>query len=351
MGKKRMLYVMGIDWKWIYQRPQILAKKLAQDYDVTVMFPRSIATLDFNLPNESGMNFLILWTIPFQEKNPILYIISLILNALTIKKVGIYDYIYIGYPLYARYIPDHYDGGIIYDCMDNYEAIYPDRKRAYRVVKQEHKLAARCDVLLVTSEKLRKKMDGIVGAPKSILVRNGADIKNIGKVKKPQIKNRYSLGYIGTISDWFDHELIKSSMSQFPDSISYHFIGSNQIEKINNVSYYGSVPHDSLYGIVCDFDCLIMPFIINDIVAAVDPVKLYEYIAFGKCIISVYYPEIERFRDYVYFYKTQEEYIDLLKNMMQIGFMPKYSEEQQKEFLLENTWDSRYKKIRAEMIK
>ena len=50
MKKERILYIMGIDWQWIYQRPHILAEKLAQDYDVTVVFPRSITTRNTKLP-------------------------------------------------------------------------------------------------------------------------------------------------------------------------------------------------------------------------------------------------------------------------------------------------------------
>ena len=86
-----------------------------------------------------------------------------------------------------------------------------------------------------------------------------------------------------------------------------------------------------------------MPFKLNDVVLAVDPVKLYEYISYGKCIISIYYPEIERFRDFVYFYNTQEEYNEIIRNKCKDGFKPKYTKEQQKKFLEKNTWDARCK--------
>ena len=31
---------MGIDWNWIFQRPQILALELQKQYEVTVLCPR-----------------------------------------------------------------------------------------------------------------------------------------------------------------------------------------------------------------------------------------------------------------------------------------------------------------------
>ena len=92
---------------------------------------------------------------------------------------------------------------------------------------------------------------------------------------------------------------------------------------------------------VKDIDCLIMPFIVNDVVEYVDPVKLYEYISWGKCIIASYYPEIDRFSDFVYFYHSYEEYADLIRKLCKNGFPAKYNESQQKEFLAENTWDFR----------
>lgn len=52
-----------------------------------------------------------------------------------------------------------------------------------------------------------------------------------------------------------------------------------------------------------NMDCLIMPFILNDIISDVDPVKLYEYISMGKNIISVKYREVKRFEKFVYFYR------------------------------------------------
>ena len=113
----------------------------------------------------------------------------------------------------------------------------------------------------------------------------------------------------------------------------------------SQINYEGIVEHSKLYMFIQDYDCLIIPFIVNEIIKAVDPVKLYEYIAFGKCIISVYYEELEFFKEFVYFYTTHEEYHNLIEDLMQKGFPPKYNIRQQKKFLIENSWEERYKQI------
>ena len=123
-------------------------------------------------------------------------------------------------------------------------------------------------------------------------------------------------------------------------------MAGNNYRKQERLYYEGVVEHKELYNRIREYDCLVMPFQVNEIVLSVDPVKLYEYISFGKCIISVFYPEIERFGDFVYFYRTAEEYSALLEELTRSGFPPKYSAGQQKEFLSENTWDSRYLTVR-----
>lgn len=337
---------MSVDWEWTFQRPQIMAEMLSDDYDITVMFPRSITTRKFKVPSHEKINFKILWTIPFQEKNKFIFGVSKLINRTKINHItGGYDCVYVGYPLYGRYIPDSYEGRLIYDCMDNFEVLYPDQNRKSLIVDQEVKLVKKCDVLIASSEYLKKKMDGIAGFSKSVLVRNGTRINFYAPVKKSEKKSEYSIGYVGTLSHWLDVKLLKESLT-WGYGITYHFIGKNETESIKGGVYHGIVNHDQLPDKVNRFDCLIMPFVINDIVLAVDPVKMYEYIAFGKCIVSIYYPELEQFRDYVYFYNSQDEYRELLEFLTKEGFPPKYNDVQQKKMLENSTWNARYKALK-----
>lgn len=347
MDKKRLLYIMGVDWDWIYQRPQILAEKLAQDYDVTVVFPRNILQCLKYRNVARKLNMRILWTIPYQEKIGFLGKISALMSNKRFRDINQFDLICIGYPIYERYIPEDYPGMILYDCMDDYEAIYPDRKRVYKVTEAEQKLVRRCDVLITSAKMLRAKMDGIAGYAKSVVIRNGVRLSDILEVKEARIKEQYSIGYIGTIAGWFDKELVEKSLAEI-SNINYQLIGPGEAEiEHSRVVYHGAMAHEMLAKAIEDYDCLVMPFQINDIVVSVDPVKLYEYIAFGKCIVSVYYEEIERFNDFVYFYRDAKEYVTLVKELAQKGFPPKYTTEQQREFLDNNTWDKRYHVLKS----
>lgn len=348
MEKKKLLYIMGVDWNWIYQRPHILAEKLTQDFQVTVVFPKSIIKIREAIrnPNVADLNLRVLWTIPFQEKNSFLGKISRFINRKVFTGVQEYEYIYIGYPQYIRYIPEGYTGKIIYDCLDNFEKLYPDQKRSYKVVEHENLLIQKCDILLATSRFLKDKTDAVAGYDKAIILRNATKMMECSFIKTPLKKETYKIGYIGTISRWMDYELLKTGLAQCRN-ISYHMIGPVE-EKCEHegIIYEGIIAHELLAESIKDYDCLIMPFCVNEITLAVDPVKLYEYIAFGKCIISVYYPEVEQFEDFVYFYHSQEEYVQLIRHLSKEGFPAKYTAEQQKEFLQKNTWDSRYTSLK-----
>lgn len=342
MQRKSVLYIMGIDWNWIYQRPQIFAERLARDYRTTVMFPRSILKWSGRRRQNESANQRILWTIPYQEKNRLLAFASKLLNYKKLKDFHDFDYIYVGYPLYGRYIPEDYTGKIIYDCMDNHEALYPDQRRVEKVIQEEEKLILKSSLLIASSRTLEQKANKIAGYPKARVIRNAVKIKDIAKVQRAQRKSQYRICYIGTISEWFDYDVLQHSLERLT-GIEYCLIGPAQ-KKIDNpkIIYEGIVEHERLPDKVKEYDCLIMPFLLNDIVTAVDPVKLYEYVSYGKCIISVYYPEIIQFEDFVYFYSNEQEYYDLLAHLMEAGFPPKYTEQQQREFLYNNSWEERY---------
>ena len=50
-----------------------------------------------------------------------------------------------------------------------------------------------------------------------------------------------------------------------------------------------------------------MPFVVNDLIKSVDPVKLYEYLAFKVPVISVYYPEIKYFKNMLIFIQIKKK--------------------------------------------
>lgn len=346
--RKKFLYIMGIDWDWIFQRPQILEQHLEENYDVTVIFPRSILHFGKKTGHKLPVDYRILWTFPLQEKNKLIGWAASLFSGKLFQDIHSFDVVMVGYPLYYRYIPDSYSGKLVYDCMDNHEALYPYQKGVGALVSQETKLAEKCDALLVSGNRLQQKMARLASDPEKVhLVRNGVSVRTVLPPKAAIMRKQYKIGYFGTIAEWFDFEVLLKSL-EGTDRLEYHLIGpvrGKQAASHERIIMEGIVEHQKLTEFTADYDCLVMPFQVNDIVEWVDPVKLYEYIAMGKCIISVQYAEIERFWDYAYLYSGRDEYVRLIKELAEKGFPPKYSASQQKEFLRSNSWDARFKQM------
>lgn len=345
---KKMLYIMGIEWNWIFQRPQVLALELEKEYDLTVVCTKQPVHARHQ-NNRQPKRLLELYQIPFQEKNRLIGAVAGKLHSKVLGDLSQYDIIWVGYPLFGRYIPEDYSGIVVYDCMDNFEALYQDRreKNLRRVCAEEERLVRRADFVFASSLKLQEKLQGMCPGKDIRVIRNGYGSISLVPPAVPQIKNEYALGYIGTLSEWFDSSLIVNSLRDYAE-IRYDLIGpvaDHQLLQEERICYRGVIEHNRLGALVQELDCLIMPFQINDIILYVDPVKLYEYIAWGKCIIACWYPEIDRFGDFVYFYQDEKEYGELLYRLTREGFPVKYTRDMQEEFLEQNSWQARFRTI------
>lgn len=349
MKDVKICYLINTPWRHIFQRPQILPLLLEKDFDCLVIQKFWVAHLRNPKQSVSPKKMISIFQLPKSDNIPLLHKLSGFYTKRIIKHfIRSSDIVWVCHPSEYKYIPDDYAGKVIYDCMDYYIELSTGKKKQ-DVEMYERELINRADLIFASSNRL---LEYISAPHKTVLLRNGyLEEGNSSALKKPQIKSRYTLCYFGTVSSWFDFGLLKSSLKEI-DRIDYRIIGPAKRETVNQFSerrllFTGVIEHSHLSENIQDCDAFIMPFQLNDLILAVDPVKLYEYIHFGKCIISIRYPEISRFEPFVYFYSTPEEYNALLKQLVDSGFPPKYTEEQRRLFLKENTWEYRYSTIKS----
>ena len=357
MSKEKMVYVMNVDWNWIKQRPQFLAEQLSDKYDLQVLYRykynRSELTKDETTPL---FKLTRIFTIPFINKLPFFARFNNILFLLVVRFVVNLTrpaILYLTNPEQVDAIPRNYKGTVIYDCMDYHKAFINDKIRYNRLEIKEKELLEQSNIVLFTSEDLRLKIlrdYPLDYVDKTIeVVRNGYD----GEVLEENeillhSRNREALKitYIGTVSYWFDFDIIRKIIEEF-DFVTFDIIGPTShitLPEIDRVNFVGSVPHSELVSYMKDTDVLIMPFVVNEIVEAVDPVKLYEYINFNRDFLSVYYPEIDRFKEFAYLYSNFDDVkqaIQVIRNSKEL----KYSREMRQKFLESNKWSNRANQI------
>ena len=344
--KKRLLYFMSVDWNWIAQRPHFLALELEKKYEVTVIYPRFLfQNWKKQQKTERPVNCLGVWQIPFQERNSILRFFGNGFFHAAIGDIHKYDCVWFGTPLYYRLLPADYNGYVIYDYMDDIVALQGSASVADYTRKMHKRLLERADAVFATSSHLKNSLPDHM-QKKTYLVRNAYNGKCRIHSQKGKPEKVYRFGYIGTISSWMDFPLLMKALEAFKE-IEFHFWGPAAVPLPAHprLFFHDVVEHDELAECVRETDCLIMPFQLMPIVLAVDPVKLYEYISFGKPILCVEYPEIERFRPYVWFYHDKEEFFRLIRKLTEGLCDVKYTEQEQIDFLAVNSWAYRCEEI------
>lgn len=361
----KILYLMNVDWNWIKQRPHFLAEELSKKVQVKTLYQYKYGKRYlFQNNNSRKVDLHKMYVVPRIDRYKILKRI----NNLVRKIYIIYwtytfkpDWIYITNPAQIDSIPSSFRGKLVYDCMDDHLNL-ENAKNKDTLKRQEESLVTKANKIIVSSEYLKYIIDKryTIEGGKIKVIRNGFDgsiiniSENTGKNKYIIHKKKHVLAYIGTISNWFNFDYLKRSMKDIPN-LEYLLIGPVDADikrmKIKNIKFIGTVEHDKLYKSIKDCDGLIMPFLVNDIVKAVDPVKLYEYINYDKNILAVKYSEIQRFAPFVYFYSSYSEYLKQVKTLITANGKIKYSEKDRIDFLEKNNWENRAKDILNFLLK
>lgn len=348
---KRILYLMHVDWDWIQQRPHFIARHLARRHDLLIFhaLSRSRTTLTRN-PRQG----LRLWPLVLVRPQPTrLYtLFRIMLQAFFRRVIANFrpDFVWLTFPTLLECLPPDLRVPIVYDCMDN--ALGFDAAPEILATRQyfEFQILARAHYIFCSSRRLQEivRQRG-ASAAKCTLVRNAyeADFAFVPSIppadSRPSAK--IALGYIGTISGWLDIDALHYCIRHL-EHLQVYLIGPLEgfdpsRWKHPRLHFWGPVPHHRLSDVAQNMDVFILPFQLNDLTQAVDPVKLYEYIYFHKPILSVYYRELEHFTDFVTFYHTPFELLQALQNLHYTNFRPSYTPDQRRQFLATNTWASR----------
>ncbi len=230
---------------------------------------------------------------------------------------------------------------IVYDCMDEHSGFTTNSIHQQQL---EQKLCQSADLVITSSENLYQKASKT--NQNVIIIRNGSDIDHFyelpicheSMIKKPII------GYYGAISDWFDIELIASAARYYPD-YSFVLIGhtygadTSNLEKLPNIYLLGEKNYQELPEYLACFDVCLIPFKINSLTLATNPVKFYEYISSGKPVVSTALPELTPHQDICYIAKDHNEFIDYIKTALDESDKSIISK--RKAVAMANSWQSR----------
>ncbi|NLB88366.1 MAG: glycosyltransferase family 1 protein, partial [Syntrophomonadaceae bacterium] len=172
------------------------------------------------------------------------------------------------------------------------------------------------DVVLATSDKLFELASAI--NPNVHLVPNGCDYEyfsNLIHGRPAEIADLPGpiIGYIGVVATWVDVDLIARVADSYPD-YSVVVVGPlynvSAVPRRPNLHWLGFKPYEQLAAYVQNFDVGIVPFKSTSMTEAVNPIKMWEYMAAGIPIVTTNMPEAKKYPDVVLASETEKEFID-----------------------------------------
>lgn len=191
------------------------------------------------------------------------------------------------------------------DLTDRYETIIPDFARQIQT-GMETILQHANVVFGVTKNILDAYQSKIPVGTKRVLLPNAVDpeIFNPQSVTpSPEIVSSIPvprIGYCGRLVGRVDQELTARVAAELGDC-NFIFVGPElashaTLKSMPNCYFPGPREFKEIPSVLAAFDICILPHLCNDDTAAVDPVKLYEYLAMEKQVVCTSVAGLEKYR-------------------------------------------------------
>jgi glycosyltransferase involved in cell wall biosynthesis len=341
---------MHVNWYWINQRPHVIADGLAKNNEVYLMHYAIFKKRDKSPEPPPRFQAEVLWRIPtrlIKFNDFFLYINNLLIYLQVHSRIKKFkpDIVWVTHPCFESAVRNLGKKKLVYDCMDDHLEFQNENAG---IKKSESELINKANLTIFSSKTLAIRVRARAPSGPFEIINNGCLDKFIGRSYASSyetVLREKAMGYYGTISHWFDWGLALKILEAIPN-LTFKLAGPVEtfIPSHPRIKYVGIVSRDSLENFSKECDALIMPFILNNLVRSVDPVKLYEYIAFGVPSIAPFYYESSRFTPYVCLYRSDEEAIEFLKAII-MGLHDPINHDSGTRFLRDNSWSARISQV------
>lgn len=235
-------------------------------------------------------------------------------------------------PFWGRVIEGGEFERVCYDCLDDV-SLYAGHASPVRFDGYEQRLLDKSDVVVTTAAKLEARLRAKTSKPVH-RIPNGVDYEwfrtcadasrrpvDLATVPRPLV------GYIGSVAGWLDYELIVAVARLLPE-VSFVFVGPaehegrvQQLCRSPNIFWLGKKPYDTVPGYVNAFDVCTIPFRRGAIAETTNPVKVFEYFALGKAVVSTPLYELHEYEEagLVLFGDSAETFADAVRRALEEG--------------------------------
>jgi glycosyltransferase involved in cell wall biosynthesis len=244
----------------------------------------------------------------------------------------------------------------VYYCIDDYATLPDVNQEAVRAM--DEKLTREADVVFVSAESLLKRKLAVNS--RTHFSPHGVDVDLFGRAQDERVKAPADtahlpgpvVGFFGLIEEWVDLELIDYLAERRPQW-TFLFIGrvavsDSVLPRRPNVHFIGRRPYESLPDYGKQFDAAVIPFRLTEVILHSNPLKLREYLAMGKPVVSVSTPEIDRYADVVEIAHSREEFLAKLDAVLTHPPSPADIRNRMRRVAGES-WDARLREVFGEV--
>ena len=213
---------------------------------------------------------------------------------------------------------------LVYQRTDRFEE-YPNVDRDI-VSKYDEKLKASADLTLFVNSSLFKEersqcknaffLDHGVDYDMFAMAEQNPDKpEDIANIPKPIV------GFFGAIDGHTSDMAFVEKVVDLLPHISFVFVGEASsditgLQKRTNVWFLGQKPYEQIAHYGKCFDVAIMPWRQNRWIEACNPIKLKEYLALGKPIVSTPFTELQKYLDVAYVAKTPKVFAECIEEAL-----------------------------------
>ena len=227
-------------------------------------------------------------------------------------------------PLLFVFLPNHAplvgrfrERVAVYYCVDEHTEFDGVPRRDLQALERE--LLGKADVVFVTSRTLLETKRAM--HPNVHYSPHGVDVELFGQALGGRLPKPIELegvthpimGFHGLLDRWVDFDLLERIAETRP-AWSIVLIGNTNIAldrllRHANIRWLGPVEYERLPEYVAAYDVAMIPFVDNELTRNFNPLKLFEYFAAGKPVVSSEIPEVLLHRPLVRTAATPEEFI------------------------------------------
>ncbi|MEZ5461195.1 glycosyltransferase [Dokdonella sp.] len=208
----------------------------------------------------------------------------------------------------------------VYYCIDDYAA-HPGVDTEL-IGRRDQALSRRADLLFVAPPALVEAKKAL--NPNTVFSPHGVDLELFARAAEATTAIAPGaaglahpvIGYFGSLHAWIDFELIAWLAGQRPQwsflLVGHAAVDTDALQGLPNLHLTGAQPYRDLPNWAKAFDAAIIPYRLNRQVANANPLKLREYLATGKPVVSVRNAEIEKFSDVVRIAEDRDSFLAAL---------------------------------------